>query len=75
MLCGPEQPQNLETRSVFIHLLRSCRSVIIVVSSVSEDGDGGVGSEMDAAEMWAGSEESEDVVWCFSGFKEVVGPL
>ena len=74
VLCGPEQPQNFETRGKFIHLLRSCRSVMRVVSSVSEDGDSGVGSETDAVDMCAGSEESE-AVWCFGGFDEEAGPL
>lgn len=51
VLGGPEQPQNFETRGVFIHLFKSWRSVMRVVSSVSEDGDGGVGSEIDVVEM------------------------
>ena len=46
-----------------------------LVSSVSEVGDGGVGSEMDAAEMWAGREESEDAVWCLGATNEEIGPL
>jgi hypothetical protein len=31
-LMGPEQPQNLETRGIFIHLWRSWRSDMAVVS-------------------------------------------
>ena len=45
-----------------------------VVSSVSAVGEGGVGSEIVAAEMCAGRNDSDDVVWCFD-VGVVVGPL
>lgn len=46
-----------------------------VVSSVSGVGEGGVGSEIVAAEICAGRDDSEDAAWCLDGFTAVVGPL
>lgn len=53
VLCGPEHPQNFDTRGIFIHLCRSWTSVRIAASSVSggEDGVDGEGSVIVAAEM------------------------
>jgi hypothetical protein len=46
-----------------------------LVSSISGVGVGGVGSEMDTAEMCAGREDSDEVAWCFGGINEDEGPL
>ena len=61
---------------MFIHLCRSWRSVIRVVSSVSVGGDGEMDSLIVAAERWAGREDRDAVVWCvLCVFRGDIGPL